>query len=63
MNTRIIGVVVVIGFLCTITTFANVPNQINFQGTLTDSSGIPITGSRSMLFQLYNDSTGGYYYL
>ena len=42
-------------------TFATVPNQINFQGTLTDSTGNPITGSRSMLFQLYNDSTGGYF--
>jgi hypothetical protein len=42
--------------LFTSTALSDVPHLINFQGTLTDSTGNPITGSRSMLFQLYNDS-------
>ncbi len=39
--------------------FADVPNQFNYQGTLTDTSGNPITGTESMTFSLYADSTGG----
>ena len=38
---------------------ADVPNLINYQGTLTDSTGNPIDGTRSMRFYLYDDSTGG----
>jgi hypothetical protein len=36
-----------------------VPNIVNFQGTLTDTMGTPITGTQSMQFYLYEDSTGG----
>ena len=39
--------------------FADVPHYINFQGTLTDSVGNPITATLSMQFSLYVDSTGG----
>ena len=38
---------------------ADVPHLINFQGTLTDSAGNPITGTRTMWFSIYSDSTGG----
>ena len=38
---------------------SNVPHLINFQGTLTDSTGNPITGTRYIRFFLYADSTGG----
>ncbi len=40
------------------TAFA-VPNNINYQGVLRDSSGNLVTGSRSMVFSLYDQSTGG----
>ena len=40
-------------------TFATVPNQINFQGTLTDSAGNPITDTRQMDFAIYTTETGG----
>ena len=40
----------------TVGALATVPNYINFQGTLTDTSGNPITGDRSMQFFLYDDS-------
>jgi hypothetical protein len=46
---------------CAAVAFADVPHLINFQGTLSDTTGTPITGTRSMLFQLFSDSTGGYY--
>jgi hypothetical protein len=36
-----------------------VPNYIDFQGTLTDSAGNPITGTRQMNFAIYSDSAGG----
>ena len=41
-------------------TFADVPSQINFQGTLTDSAGNPITDTIGrMQFSIYSDSVGG----
>jgi hypothetical protein len=42
-------------------TFAGVPHMINYQGKLTDASGnlIPGTVTKSMIFTIYDDSTGG----
>jgi len=60
MNSRIFTTIFLSCVLCATTSSANIPQLINFQGTLTDSTGNPITGIQSMLFQLYNDSTGGY---
>jgi hypothetical protein len=40
-------------------TLADVPHLINFQGTLADSTGNPITGTRDVQFSLYADSIGG----
>jgi hypothetical protein len=42
--------------ICAISLFADVPHYINFQGTLTDTSGNPITGTRSIQFSIYADS-------
>ncbi len=40
--------------------FAGVPQLINFQGILRDGSGNPVAnGSYSVLFKIYDDSTGG----
>jgi len=49
------------GFLCLslLCAWAEVPPNINYQGTLTDSSGNPITGIRSIQFLLYSVSSGG----
>lgn len=44
--------------LCFVGANADVPKFISFQGSLSDSSG-PVSGSRTMLFSLYADSTGG----
>jgi hypothetical protein len=38
---------------------AQVPDQINYQGLLTDSGGHPISATVSMTFKLYNVSSGG----
>lgn len=46
-------------FLLTMTVMAEVPHLINYQGTLTDSSGVPITGTRTIEFSIYADSVGG----
>ena len=45
--------------LCAAVALADVPGTINFQGTLTDTTGSPITGTRTMLFSLYPDSVAG----
>ena len=40
--------------------YAGVPQRINYQGRLLDSSGKPVTdGSYSITFRIYNVSTGG----
>ena len=54
----VIALVVFCG-LCTISATAEVPHYINFQGMLTNSIGNPITGTRGLIFAIYQDSTGG----
>jgi formylglycine-generating enzyme required for sulfatase activity len=38
---------------------AQVPGLINYQGRLTDGSGSPVTGNRTMAVRLYDAATGG----
>ncbi len=38
---------------------AQVPPYINYQGRLSDDSGDPVTGTRSLTFAIYADSAGG----
>ena len=49
----IIGCIGISGLL------ADVPHLINFTGTLTDTTGCPITDTRNIQFALYADSIGG----
>ncbi|RJP63561.1 MAG: hypothetical protein C4539_16165, partial [Ignavibacteriales bacterium] len=37
---------------------AQIPQQINYQGMLTDAGGTPLTGTYTINFNLYNDATG-----
>lgn len=39
--------------------FATAPRLVSFQGQLTDSLGVRLTGTYSMTFKLYNVSSGG----
>jgi len=39
--------------------FADVPATLNYQGTLADSTGQPINGSKTITFSLYTAATGG----
>jgi hypothetical protein len=53
------SIMIALCFLLT-AALANVPHQINFQGTLTDSLGNPLNGIVDyMEFNFYSDSTGG----
>ena len=38
---------------------AGIPQLINYQGKLTDASGVPLDTTVSMTFTVYDDSTGG----
>jgi hypothetical protein len=38
---------------------AEVPHMINYQGRIIDASGIPVDGSYSITFKIYNDPTAG----
>jgi hypothetical protein len=51
----------VIGFLSimVLSTRAQIPELVNYQGLLSDSAGTPINGSVSMVFSIYADSSGG----
>ncbi|HUU44861.1 MAG TPA: hypothetical protein VM118_03940 [Acidobacteriota bacterium] len=54
----LVYVILVLG-VCT-SLNAAVPGQINVQGRLTDSGGIPLApGSKTFSFKIYTDSTGG----
>jgi microcystin-dependent protein len=37
----------------------DVPNTLNYQGTLTDNTGQPVTGSHQIIFNLYDVPSGG----
>lgn len=54
---RIMCMAVITLSLWAVMATAEVPHYINFQGTLTDTSGNPITGIRSIQFFIYSDST------
>ncbi len=45
-------------FFCAATGFA-APNILNYQGTLTDNSGNPVNGSKTMVFRVYDAAAGG----
>ena len=38
---------------------AGVPNTLNYQGSLTNNTGEPVTGSKQIVFKLYNVVSGG----
>ncbi|MCM8798695.1 MAG: hypothetical protein NC821_04445 [Candidatus Omnitrophica bacterium] len=67
MKTRIrvkgfLGILVFIFFFLTffITPgFTQIPHKINYQGYLTDSGGNPVNGTVSILFSIYDVSSGG----
>jgi len=57
---RVIAFVVVLSLaLLSTAALAEVPGQMNYQGTLTDSNGVAVDDIVSMTFRIYADSTGG----
>jgi hypothetical protein len=63
MNTRRCRFSVLLLALLTLLAFAGlalaVPQQIDYQGKLTDSAGAPISGATSMVFRIWNHVTAG----
>ncbi|MBI4353841.1 MAG: hypothetical protein HY595_01250, partial [Candidatus Omnitrophica bacterium] len=52
----------IIGMLCflvAVEASAQVPQLITYQGRLTESNGIPFSGSHTMVFRVYDAETGG----
>lgn len=60
---RIAGFVVTGLFLCALllgeTSYADAPKTMNYQGYLTDAVGVPVSGTRAMVFSLYTVASGG----
>jgi len=42
-----------------VSSFAEIPHLINYQGKLVDSDDTPITGTKNITFKIYNVSSGG----
>jgi hypothetical protein len=57
MNKSITSILALLA-LCAAPAMA-VPSGINYQGTLTDDQGNPVTGTRTMSIKLYDAATGG----
>ncbi len=49
----------VLSALISFQAWADVPQQINYQGFLTDSAGDPVYGTVNFSFSIYEDETGG----
>ena len=51
--------------LCTVVLFsvsmnyAQVPQLINFQATLSSPEGVPVNATRTIIFNIYNEAEGG----
>lgn len=60
-KTLFIGMFLLWSVVCGLWTNADaaIPRLINYQGKLTDASRSPLTGSFTMVFRIYNVSTGG----
>ena len=46
-------------FICAMTALAAPPQTMNYQGLLKTSAGLPITGTRTLIINIYNVATGG----
>ena len=54
-----IGGVIAAMALCTMPCLADVPNLIDFQGSLTDAQSAPVSGQRQLTLALYAADSGG----
>ena len=54
--TSLIAVLIMLFFSLS---FAQIPNQMNYQGYLTDNAGNPLTGNHKLTFTIYDAQTGG----
>jgi len=58
--TIVVMLVVLSSLVCGLqTAYADVPHLINFQGRIADTAGNPITGTRSITFNMYDAEGGG----
>jgi len=39
--------------------YGEIPQKINYQGYLTNSAGVPVTGTQQMVFSIYDVTSGG----
>jgi hypothetical protein len=54
----------IVALVCLVTvlpaaTFASVPTSITVQGKLTDAGGVPLSGSRNVVFKIFDAAVGG----
>lgn len=57
---RKIVTIVILTLTCGITSaFASAPGLVSYQGRATDDSGLPLTGSYSLTFRIYDSPTSG----
>ncbi len=59
MNRRIVIAIIFAVMFCISHIWAEVPQLINYQGELTDGSGNPLNTTVSIVFTIYDNSTGG----
>ncbi len=54
-----VGFVLMLPFLVVMLLGADVPHLISYQGRLTNSSGVPLTGTHNITFRIYDAPSGG----
>ncbi|MCP4569853.1 MAG: hypothetical protein GY841_19915, partial [FCB group bacterium] len=59
MKNSVIVLFVTAAVLMASIAMAEVPQMINFQGHMSDAGGQPLDTTVSMVFTIYDDSTGG----
>ncbi len=59
MKAKVIPLILSMFFVIITNSLSQIPKLINYQGKLTDANSLPVNGTRSITFSIYESATGG----
>ncbi len=59
MKSRVLSILVIVGFLCCGITQAQIPRKLNYQGYLSTPTGAPANTPQTLIVRIYDAASGG----
>ena len=59
MKTKLLLLTLLITLTLALTSYADIPHLISYQGKATDTQGAPLNGTYTLTFRIYNHTTQG----